>query len=332
MNDRFTSAVNIARDICVFEGDTSYSHIARVLRGVGRAVTDVQIHGLPSFRSEFVQIQDNLTAPIPDGAAMIVKVGVLNDHGQIIHLYQDDRLRRFKKNQLADKAEVCTDDLADITASIITKPVPKEHFAADWYHGCPCNVGNYGELYGYRFDPASIGSWRANEVDGCVEFGSGPYVQPGRWVIIEFKDMSQGRFAYIPIEAVPPIMSRASWYLTAAGGAKEQHYRNFQREFAQMKRHLLRMDILDYVRAIGVDHPVPYQVSASDLSSSTSTSSSGSTSTTTPAAALLYFNDDDAAIAAGLNPGDEYLLTDITLNNYSLPGGLHKTIYNGPTI
>lgn len=331
MNDRFISPVTIAKRMCVLNGDTSFSHLARVLVAVGQATTDVYQEAIPQIRSEFVQIQANLTAPIPNGGARVLKVGILNNHGQIIHLYEDNRLRRSKKNWLDQRAENCEDDAADIEDSIITKPIPKEYSSPwDWYHGCGLQTsstpGMYGELYGYRFDPASIGTWRANEIDGVIEFGTGPFVQEGRWVIVEFKDMSEGRFATIPSEATAAIMTRAAWWLNPNQGRMQ----DFKREYMQYRRNMLRLDPLEYLRGIGSDKQAPYSVA--DLSSSSSSTSSSTTTTTTatPSTTLLYFNDDADALANGLDVGDEYLLTDISLNNYSLPGGLHKTVYGGP--
>nr|DAL04231.1 MAG TPA: hypothetical protein [Crassvirales sp.] len=328
MNDRFTSPVSIAKQMCVLNGDTSFSHLARVMVAVGRATTDVYQEAIPSVKSEFVQIQGNLTAPIPNGGARILKVGILNNHGQIIHLYEDNRLRRHKKNFLDQRAENCEDDATDIENSIIDKPIPKEYYdPGEWYHGCPHNVGDYGELYGYRFDPASIGTWRANEVDGVIEFGTGPFVQEGRWIIVEFKDMSEGRFATIPSEAVAAIMTRAAWWLNPNQGRMQ----DFKREYLQYRKNMLRLDPLEYLRGIGSDKRAPYATVSGSASSTTSTTASSSTTTTIiTTATLKYYNDDAAAIADGLEPGDEYLLTDISLNNYSLPGGLHKTVYGGP--
>lgn len=329
MNDRFVSPVSIAKEICIFSGDTAFSHVARVLTAVGRAATDVYNNGIPNIRSEFIQIQDNLTAPLPCGAARVIKVGVLNDHAQIIHLYEDNRLRRYGSNWLSQRSENCENDTDDIVSSVITKPIPAEYYPGDYFHGCPHNVGAYGELYGYRYDPGSIGTWRANEQEGIIEFGSGPWVQAGRWVIVEFKDMSEGRFATIPSEAVPAIMTRAKWYLSGGSNAGAGHFRDFQREFLQYKRNILRMDIMDYLRGFGEDRLSPYSNIPNGTISSTSTSSATSTSTTTTTTATLrYFDDDQDAMAGGLQIGEEYLLTNN--NNYTLPGGLHKTVYAGP--
>lgn len=332
MNDRFVSPVTLAKRICVFNGDTSFSHLARVLAAVGQAATEVYENAIPSVRSEFVQIQANLTAPLPMGAANVLKVGVLNDHGQIIHLYEDKRLRRVQKNYLEQRAENCDGDATDIENSIITKPVPKEYLIGDWFHGCDHHAGNYGELYGYRFDPASIGTWRANESEGVIEFGSGPLIHEGRWLIVEFKDMGEGRFSSIPSEASAAIMTRARWWLSGGGNAGVGHMRDFQRELAQYRRSILRMDVLDYLRGIGSDSRSPYLSSSDMLSSSTTSSSSSATTTTTTTTTaskkLKYYVDDTAAMADGLSIDDEYLLAKD--NNYSLPGGLHKTIYGGP--
>lgn len=329
---RFVSPVEIAKRICVFEGDTSFSHLGRVMVAVGQATTDVYENAIPVVRSEFVQIMDNMTAPVPGGAARILKVGALNDHAQIIHLYEDNRLRRYKVNELNDKVENC-----DVVAGYITKPTPREYVnPGDWFHGCSHNVGRYGELYGYRFDQATIGTWRNNEMDGVIEFGTGPFVQPGRWVLVEFKDMGEGRFAIIPSEAVSAIITRARWWLSGGGNRGAAHMQDFKREYFQYRRNILRMDIMEYLRAFGDDRVSPHQISASAAAavSSTSTSStSGGTSsggdviTNTP---LEYYNGDTDAIANGLAPGDWYLLTDHTLNEYSLPGGLPKVVYNGP--
>ena len=328
---RFISPVEIAKRICVLNGDTSMSHMGRVMVAVGQAVTDVYENAIPQVRSEFVKIGDNLTAPMPSGCAKVIKVGALNDHAQIIHLYEDNRLRRNKANELAEKAAEC-----DFEAGFITKPIPVEYTApSEWFHGVDHNVGTYGELYGYRFDRASIGTWRANEVDGMIEFGSGPLVGAGRWVLVEFKDMGEGRFATVPSEAVSAIMARARYHLSGGGNSGMGHIRDFQREYAQYKRLVLRKDILEYLRPFGADRHYPNYVtsgtggtvSASDVVSTTG----GSTGGTTPEPVILNYYDDDAdAIANGLKPGDEYYLTDITQNNYSLPGGLRKVVYDGP--
>lgn len=331
MNDAFVSPVTIAKKMCVLNGDTSFSHLSRVLVAVGQAVTDVYLNAIPAVRSEFVQIQSNLTAPIPQGSARILKVGVLNNYGQIIHLYEDNRLRRVSKNWLAQRAENCDDDAADIENSIITKPVPKEYQdPGDWYHGCgfgtAYNPGIYGELYGYRFDPATVGTWRSNLQAGVIEFGSGAFIAEGRWVIVEFKDMSEGRFATIPAEAEAAIMTRAAWWLNP----NQARIMDFKREYNQYRRNILRQDVLSYLRGIGSDKRAPYSFSDTAViaSASSSSSSGGSSSGGGSTVMLSYFDDDDAAIAGGLSIGDEYYLT--AQNNYTLPGGLRKVVYGGP--
>lgn len=322
MKDAFVSPVEIAKRVCVFSGDTSFSHIGRVMVAVGQAITDVYENAIPTVKSSFFQIQDNLTIPVPDGASKIIKVGVLNDHAQIIHLYEDNRLRRFAYNELSDKGENC-----DIETGFITKPVPVEqNYPAYWFHGCQSNAGAYGELYGYRFDPASVGRWRENIHDGVIEFGSGPLVQPGRWVIVEYKDMGEGRFAIVPSTAVPAIITRARWWLSGGGNAGNGFMADFKREYAQYRKSILRLDILQYLRGIGTDHYEPsLYVGASDIVSASQ--SSVTTVVTTGGGGsitLNYYDDDDDAIANGLSIGDEYLLSEF--NNYTLPHGLHKTV------
>lgn len=334
MNDAFMTPVQIAKMICTFEGDTAFAHMGRVMVAVGQAVTDVYENAIPHVRSVFVQIQNNMTVAIPEGSSRILKVGALNDHAQIIHLYEDNRLRRSRFNEILEKSDTC-----DFEAGIIIKPPPKEYTrGSDYFHGCADNVGAYGELYGYRFDPAVIGTWRQNIVDGVIEFGSGPFVQPGRWVIVEFKDMGSGRFATIPSNATPAIITRARWWLSGGGSRGAAHMADFKREYFQYRREILRKDILDYLRGIGSDQAEPFlpitpsiiatvdQMEICDSTTSTGTGGSGSGGNIP----LQYFNDDAHAMANGLQPGDEYLLTDANSNNYSLPGGLPKIVYAGP--
>lgn len=325
----FISAVEIAKSICVAYGDTNYSRIARVLASVGRAADDVLSNAIPHIKSEFIRIQDNLTAPLPCGAANVIKVGVVNNYGQIIHLYEDSRLRRGQYNTLLKKAENCDADTSDIEDSIITLPVSGEYYPGDYFHNCSHSVGNYGELYGYRFDPATIGTWRSVADQGYIEFGSGAFIEPGRFVLVEYKDASENRLSFIPHEAYAVIEARTRYYLSAGTNMQRIAIQDFKREYVQFKRLVLRKPIEDYLRAIGDDKPSPSSfVTSSTLSSTSTTSTSTSTSTVTVPRKLNYYVDDDAAIADGLAAGDEYLLS--FPNNYDLPGGIAKFVYNGP--
>lgn len=321
----FLSPVEIAKRICVMQGDINYTRIARVLTAVGSAADDVYQHGIPQIKSEFVRISDNLTAPLPCGAAKVLKVGILNNYGQIIHLYEDGRLRRGKYNQLLKKAQSCEADAADIANSIITEPVGAQYTPWDYFHNCSNWAGHYGEMYGYRFDPATIGTWRAVEHQGIIEFGTGAFVSAGRWVIIEYKDTGDGRLACIPQAAFAAIEARTRYYLGAGAAGGRIGNQDFQREYRQFKRLMLRKPIEEYLRGIGDLHPSPSMfVGASGLSLPSSSSSTTTIITTTPT--LLYFTGDDEAIASGLVHGSQYLLADD--NDYDLPNGLLKTVYD----
>lgn len=329
-NSQFISPLEAAKRVCVMHGDTSFQRLARVMVALGQACDDVGSNLIPHVRSEFVKVSSNLTAPIPNGAGKIIKVGMVNDHGQIVHLYENSLLRTNAYNKLVAKGENCSVDAADVAGSIITKAIPNDYYPGDYFHNCTYGAGSYGELYGFRFDPASIGTWRVDEVAGRIEFGSGAFVQAGRYVLVEFKDMSSGRFATVPAEAFPVIEARTRYYLNPGSNAGRVASMDFEREYRQLKRLWLRKPLLDYLRAIGDDTWSPSVATSSDLSfASSSSSSSSSSSTTTNFSNLNYYTGDTAAIADGLQPGDEYFLS--AGNDYDLPKGLRKVVYNGPS-
>lgn len=322
----FLSPVEIAQSICTLNGDTNFSRIGRVLTAVGRAAYDVYKGVIPQVKSTFVRIQDNLTAPLPCGAVDVVKVGVVNNHGQIIHLYEEKLLRRGLYNSLLKKAANCDTTAEAIQNSIITQNKAQDYYPGDYFHNCVNNTGNFGEMYGWRFDPGTIGTWRAVPEQGYIEFGSGAFIASGRYIIIEYKDSSDSRLAFLPHEAFGAIEARTRYYLNAGTSAGMVASRDFQREYGQLKRMLLRKDVLDYLRAIGDHKRSPSAlVTSSGLSIPSSTSTSN-TITTITEPALSYFTGDDTAMLSGLVHGDKYLLAED--NDYDLPEGLVKTVYD----
>lgn len=237
---KFITLDKIVRDVCVALGDTDFSQYARVMRSTGLAVEDVFRNLIPAIKSELFEIKSNLTVQMPVDCTMITKVGVIDDAGRLLVLYEDTDIRRQLKNKQDEIDANCDTD--SIVPEEITVEIPFYNCFFDTY----CDV-----LYGYTYDPGVAGTYRYDPTAGIVEFGSGIYIAAGNNVVIEYKSNGAEMFQMIPAEAQSVIMARTHYNLNIGlrPQVAELQFQQFRREYAQLKRTYLRKNPEEYIRA-----------------------------------------------------------------------------------
>lgn len=240
----FITLDKIIRDVCVANGDTDFSQYNRVMRSAGLAVEDVFFNLIPQIKSELLEVQSNLTLQMPDDCVLVTKVGVIDTEGRLLVLYEESDLRRRLANKQKEQAEDCDDTTTNVTASsdVIVADIP-------FYN---CGAGMFTDVvYGYTYDPGRVGTYRYDKSAGIVELGSGEYIVIGSDVVVEYKSNSSENLQMIPAEAQSVIMARTQFHLNMGlrPQVAELQFRQFEREYKQLKRVYLRKNPEEYIRA-----------------------------------------------------------------------------------
>ena len=89
---KFITIDDIVRDICIVNLDNNMGMYARVLRAVRTAVDQVNLTYLPVVKSELVEVDTNLIAPLPQDVITVLKVGMITSTGRLTRLIQDPRI------------------------------------------------------------------------------------------------------------------------------------------------------------------------------------------------------------------------------------------------
>lgn len=232
---RFVTAYEIATDICINMGDSQMLQIARVLRNVTNAVNELYTHALPFITSEAFTVPANLVVTLPAHAGMVTKVGVLKADGKISMLYPETGIRRALKNA----QDECAPDESDST---------------NFYN---CNISGYFyPQYGYVEDPAAQGTYRFDMQSGTIELGGNGMVTVGSEIIVEYKSHTNERYMLIPEEAKTMVYQRAIFHYKSFSKPVEAevHFKQFLREFSQLKALLGKRDPAVYIRALSLGH------------------------------------------------------------------------------
>ena len=85
---KFITIDDIVRDICIVNLDNNMGMYARVLRAVRTAVDQVNLTYLPVVKSELVEVDTNLIAPLPQDVITVLKVGMITSTGRLTRLIQ----------------------------------------------------------------------------------------------------------------------------------------------------------------------------------------------------------------------------------------------------
>lgn len=252
---KFITIDDIVRDICIVNLDNNMGMYARVLRAVRTAVDQVNLTYLPVVKSELVEVDTNLIAPLPQDVITVLKVGMITSTGRLTRLIQDPRIRREQYNTMTeDLPEFC--DCEQPPTGVIEVPtftpyqVSAGVFASSVFFNVSWNGTFYGELYAANNGMDSEGGWRYNEASNVLEMASGTLVEAGVKVLVEYKSASES-YQLIPKVARTTITMYALYLIFSTDPGRSSFYMNeFRRHARQMKHDLAPFDLLAVTNAV----------------------------------------------------------------------------------
>ncbi len=183
----------------------------------------------------------------------MTKVAILNGEGELYSLFENTNLRRQLQNQKDTQDENCGDDEVAPAATVAEALAAGLYNYLPFYNYFDGTGGCTDHIYGYTFDPAVlIGTYRYDQQNGVVEFGSGPHIESGATCVIEYKSNGSEQYLMIPAEAQQTLMALANYNLNQGlrPQVAELQKRQADREYQRLKRFYLRRPPEFYVRAI----------------------------------------------------------------------------------
>lgn len=169
-----------------------------------RACDELGIDFFYEIRTAKLPVNANFTVDIPENCLNIVKAGVLNGRGEVIPLYQNNKLSTY----------------ADLFPDRISKVVDPTIF--NWYIGTDNVYMNYwdgftyGNLYGVPSGQPFMGNFKVDNYNGVIllnndflfdyillEYLAGPEPDKTVYVPIQFKEAIIAYLAWKDIKSVP---------------------------------------------------------------------------------------------------------------------------------
>lgn len=141
-------------------------------------------------------INSNLTVELPNDYLNWSKVGVLNDRGEIIPLYHNDKLTTY----------------ADLSSDRISKTEDNTLGFGDWGSGAWCNYWNgysYTNIYGVPSGAPFVGSFKVDTINGIIlldEYFSYDYL------MLEYvASPMEGVDYYLPVQFREALIAWLAW-------------------------------------------------------------------------------------------------------------------------
>lgn len=227
----------LVRDFCVVvHGDMNQEQYVRVARAMRIVLEEIHLHAIPYIQSREFTISDSLTVALPADCVKPTQVGVMNSSGNIESLGQDLRIRRTYLNNI-DNPVSCDNPDYDQELSNPSAPAAESLIFFNFAN----RDGFVGELYGLRARQHVNGTWRWNQAEGVIEFGSGEAIWSGNTVIVEYKsDFGEDIHKMIPKQWQQAINYRTLQMLTASSNprASQAHFQQFKTEYFTVKRYM----------------------------------------------------------------------------------------------
>lgn len=228
-----TTLDTIIRNVCAARGDISDSNYALVARFARMAISQIGLHLPTSNKAEMYVVPDSFIIPLPNIVQEITKVGVINENGHLVLLWENDHLRKWLKNNSSFTPEDC--DCSAEAAQTIDLVSPDARIIQNFFF----TPAEYGELYGYMPERFPYGSWRHNVQAGVLELSAGMLVNAGDNLVVEYVQAPGAELLHnIPIEAEMVLFYRTLSLLDTGTRPNVANYNHsqFMREWNHLKR------------------------------------------------------------------------------------------------
>lgn len=234
----------LVRDYCaIVLGDMKADQYVRVARTMRVVLEELHLLAIPFIQTKELTITDALVAVVPPDCVKPLQIGTLNSDGRIQIFGHDHRIRRTATNDIDNPVDCDNPDYDQTLTS--TVPAPTDGIVFFNFNG---RSGYIGELYGLRRRAFANGTWRWNQAEGVIEFGSGSLIWAGQTVIMEYKStFGEDIHRLVPKQWQNTINARTSQLLNSNSNPNkaEMQFRQFLREYQTVKRHMQNVPLAE---------------------------------------------------------------------------------------
>lgn len=236
---KFRTIRDVALDLCAFHlGDPEGAKAALAVRALRTVLDELSIHINANIVSKYFTISDNYTIQMPQDTMDVLKVGVVDSNNRIRIMGRDEGIRR--------------DIQAIPGCSCTSETATDEVCPACSFHNFFWE-GKYGvrEFYGYRQPQFQNGTYRYNEKENRIEFGSGYDIDADAQVLVEYREAyGANEYNLIPAPFAVAIMHKAAALIDMRPGAAAAHMNEFRRAYTAYRNGKLVLTAEEIVAAL----------------------------------------------------------------------------------
>lgn len=257
---RFDTFDVVVRDICAYLNDPDaskkYGMVARFLR---RSLEELNVSMIGNIKSVLLLIEDNLTAPLPDDFNYVSKIGVCCN-GQLRILPQNEKLCVPESPNMWICC-TCTEP-SSMTSTQVAQTQNPQGCSHCTFHNVIAPTGGafnnttwgnglfaYPYWYGVHAKNYN-GSYKIDDQNGQVIFGSGCDTAPGSMVVMEYNAaLGNSDYAFIPRTYFNVLLHKTAYYIKK-GQEQILENRNFIRQWKMLKRTVCNFTLEELVQSI----------------------------------------------------------------------------------
>jgi hypothetical protein len=180
------------------ESEKGISHYYKAYKLAYRAMVELGLDFFYNIQSVKLPVLPNKTVEQPDNYLSYNKIGVLNQQGEIIPLYYNDKLTTYYDN-FPNRISSKTQD-----NTLLTNLNPSPYFYNNYWLG-----NGYGTLYGAPSGAPFVGSFKLDLENGLIVLDESFYYD---YVMVEYVcSPSDSEEAWIPIQFKEAVISYIRW-------------------------------------------------------------------------------------------------------------------------
>ena len=253
---RFDTFDQVVRDICSYLGDDTANELyIKVARFLGRALEQLNLHMIPTIKSTFLTIGDNMSADLPNDILTLSKVGVCDHKNEIRLIGRNDKLCLPEKEPVFN----CCDCKEETDSS--GKSVKSPGCNSCTFHNV---IGSAVQLDGYIFDNVNYlygrapvmfknGTYRYDESNNRLIFGAGCDIEVGAKILVEYNSAMDSReYQLIPRKAYMCLQHRVAFLVQSERNPQkaEFNFRKFRIEWDMLKRTYATYTLEDFLASL----------------------------------------------------------------------------------
>ncbi len=261
MGKAYMTFNEVAINICDYLGDSDGTVLfSKVSRQLMHAIDQLNLNLFPSVGVEKIVVEDNLTAQLPEDFLAMVRIGICCEgSNELVPIdYNGDLCPIPRKKFTLDCCD-CTkvvddegslDEDASECCSACSISTDSRKRGIGGYNR-DLSTYHYGYLYGFKSSYKNKGTYKIDELNNRLIFGSGMYVCPGSELIIEYSSANGAAdYLRIPRQAMLTLQHKTAHLVLNNIQKREYERKMFRIEYRQLKSTLMRYTLEDFTNAV----------------------------------------------------------------------------------